>query len=97
MADDQARRVTWTVLGAVAGVALLGAGAVVVAATAVARKLVTPPSRTARDGRVVAVGEREVTLSRSVETTLPGRYGYGRTTIASTRRSATRPSWTPAP
>ena len=75
MADDQARRVTWTVLGAAAGVALLGVGAVVAASVAVARKLVTPPARASRDGRIVDVGDGTVTLSRSVETTLPGRYG----------------------
>ena len=61
-------------LGAAAGVAVLAAGAVVARLVRGARSLVTPPPPYI-SGRILGISEDEVTLTRSAETTLPGRYG----------------------
>lgn len=74
MAGDQARRIGLVVVGATLGLVALSAGGVLARLVAGARDLVTPP-RPVRSGRLLAIGDGEVTLTRNAETELPGRFG----------------------
>lgn len=74
MAGDEARRIALAAFGAAIGLGALGLGAITARLVAGARDLVTPPPP-ARSGRMLAIGDGEVTLSRTAETALPGRYG----------------------
>ncbi len=74
MAGDQARRIGLVALGATLGVVALAAGASIARLAAGARDLVTPPPPW-RSGRLLAIGDGEVTLTRNADTSLPGRYG----------------------
>lgn len=62
------------VIGASIGLAAIAAGGVLARLVAGARDLVTPPPPD-RSGRIVAIGDGEVTLTRNAQTALPGRYG----------------------
>lgn len=75
MAGNQARRIGFVATGIVLGLVGIGAGAAVARIVHAARALVTPPKRPWSSSEVLEVGEREVTLRRSKDVELRGRYG----------------------
>jgi len=62
-------------LGALLGVTAVAAAGVLTKGVLIARRVLTPPTEWAKDGAIVAIGDGEVTLTRSAMTEWPGRYG----------------------
>jgi len=74
-ADLSRARGAFIAIGALLGVSAMAVAGVVTKGVLIARRVLTPPTEWAKDGAIVAIGDGQVTLTRSAMTEWPGRYG----------------------